>query len=135
MKTKFLTISTLLLVLLCATYVKSAYAGYFSKYIESFNRSSYVNDNNVFWVEPVNGYINFSATVTCSSTPSDYSSAEVVMWGDITGYDAHVHVPENGAYHQTTSNTIYPSSTQGGWLEASLYANGYGSTASAQVSW
>ncbi|CAM3820682.1 hypothetical protein MUGA111182_11475 [Mucilaginibacter galii] len=135
MKTKILTISTLMLMLVCVTFVKAAYAGYFSKYLESYNRSSNLNDNNVFWVEPTNGYISFSATVTCTSNPSDYSSAEVVMWGDISGYDAHVHVPENGAYYQTTSNTIYPSSAQGGWLEASLYANGYGSTAYSQVSW
>jgi hypothetical protein len=135
MKTRILTISALLVTLVCVAFVKTASAGYFSKYIESFDRSSYLNNNNVFWVEPLNGYINFSATVTCSSNPSDYSSAEVVMWGDITGYDAHVRVPDNGTYYQSTSNTIYPSSTQGGWLEASLYANGYGSTAYSQVSW
>jgi len=125
-----------MLTLVCVTFVKTAYAGYFSKYLESYDRSNYLNDNNVFWVEPVNGYISFTATVTCSSNPTDYSSAEVVMWGDITGYDAHVRVPDSGNYYQTTSNTVYyPASTQGGWLEASLYANGYGSTAYSQVRW
>jgi hypothetical protein len=136
MKTKILTIAILCVVLLSATISQIAFAGYTSKSLSSYNRYDRLQDNNLTYVEPVNGYISYSATVSCSSTASDYSSAEVILWGDFSGYQATLYVPDNGSYYKTFSDTIYPySTTQGGWLEASLYANGYGSTASMQANW
>ena len=135
MKAKILTISTLLVALVCATISQIAYAGYTSKSLTSNDRYDRLQDNNLTYVEPLNGYITFSATVSCSSTPSDYGFAEVILWGDFPGYQATVYVPSNGSYYQTFSDTIYPYTTQGGWLEASLYANGYASTASMQAYW
>lgn len=136
MKTKILTLSALLFALLCVTISHIALAGYTSKSLTSYNPYDHLQDGNLTYVVPSNGYINYSATVSCSSTPSDYSSAEIILWGDFPGYQASLSVPDNGVYYKTFSDTVYTYSTsQGGWLEATLFASGYAGTASMQAYW
>ena len=132
MKTKILTISTLLVALVCATFWQVAVAGNASKRVDSSSSYNQVYDGLSAYVEPLNGYISYYTYVNCTSDAG--SSAEILLFGDFPGFQADVYVPENGNYAKNVSGVIYPSSAQGGWIEATFFVNGYAS-ADLQVNW
>ena len=132
MKTKILTLSTLFVALVCVTFWQVALAGNASKRVASNDRYDRVYDGLSAYVEPLNGYISYNTYLSCTSDAG--SSAEILLFGDFPGFQADVYVPENGYYAKSTSGVIYPSSTQGGWIEATFFVNGYAS-ADLQVNW
>jgi len=132
MKTKISLISTLFLALTCITMSQVTFAGNASKRVASGGGYDNVYDGLLAYVEPVNGYISYYANLSCSS--DQVSSAEIILWGDFPGYQADVHVPDNGNTSKSTSGVVYPSSTQGGWIEATFFLKGYAS-ADLNVNW
>jgi hypothetical protein len=125
-----------LVALVCATLSQIAFAGFTSKSLTSYQTYDNLQDGNLTYVVPSNGYINYSATVSCSNRLSDNSSAQIILWGDFPGYQVSLGVPDNGVYYKTFSDTAYTyTTTEGGWLEATLFATGYAGSASMQASW